>query len=316
MRILNTALTHRTVSKSSTREGDGEAGEVTLDFKWREESEDIFRLEFFDSEILEGRKIWQIFSWVVWQSEGARVCRPRNSVCFLLLLVLLLLLLLLLCLARAGGGLIFSPLIFLWGGGGVGNRREFFGFRPYSIIPIITWNPEYPPHSWSQAIIIRLYTFPSFSLKTITENTAVAFIREAYLTQEVHPWARITVAKVLLQIIILRYIYACLAPYFGSLNWSQLQGTTFTDLHLSLLCIPNNQMFLLLLFFDFHSFWGENDFTPSFFIHFFLLPKLGVKVGDGQQTTLALSRKGSIWPLELRLLTLTKRAQLPNVCHT
>ena len=114
----------------------------------------------------------------------------------------------------------------------------------------------------------------------------------------------------------LRYIYACLAPYFGSLNWSQLQGTTFTVLHLSLLCIPNNQMFLLLLFFDFHSFWGENDFTPSFFIHFFLLPKLGVKVGDGQHTTPALSRKGSIWPLELRLLTLTKRAQLPNVCHT
>ena len=63
-------------------------------------------------------------------------------------------------------------------------------------------------------------------------------------------------------------------------------------------------------------FWGENDFTPSFFIHFFLLPKLGVKDGDGQHTTPALSRKGSIWPLELRLLTLTKRAQLPNVCHT
>lgn len=41
---------------------------------------------------------------------------------------------------------------------------------------------------------------------------AVAFIREAYLTQEVHPWARITVAKVLLQSIILRYIYMHVLP--------------------------------------------------------------------------------------------------------
>ena len=112
-----------------------------------------------------GRKIWQIFSWVVWQSEGARVCRPRNSVCFLVVTVVVVVF------GPAGGGLIFSPLILFWGGeGGVGNRTEFFGFRPNSIIPIITWNPEYPPHSWSQAIITRLYTFTSFSLKTITAN--------------------------------------------------------------------------------------------------------------------------------------------------
>ena len=157
---------------------------------------------------------------------------------------------------------------FFLGGGGVGSFRGFFGFRPNSIIPIISWNPEYPPHPWSQAISIRLYTFTTFSLKTITANTAVAFMREAYLTQGVHSWARITVEMVLLQSIILRYIYTCLAPYVGSLNWSQLQGTTFTVfVHLSLLSIPNNWMFLLL-FFDFHSFWREHDFTPNFFIQF------------------------------------------------
>ena len=200
-------------------------------------------------------------------------------------------------------------------GGGVGRRREFFGFRPNSIISIISWNPEYPPHHWSQASSIRLYTFTTFSLETITANTAVAFIREAYLTQEVHSWARITVAKVLLQRIILRYIYTCLAPYFGSLNWSQLQGTTFTVLHWSLLCIPNNQRFCCCCFSIFIVFEGKMTSLPPFSSNFFLLPKLGVKIGDGQHTTPALSRKGSIWPLELRLLTLTKRAQLPNVCH-
>ena len=94
---------------------------------------------------------------------------------------------------------------FLGGGWDVGSRREFFGFRPNKIIPITSGNPEYPPHPWSQAS--RLYTFTTFSLKTITANTAVAFIREAYLTQEVHSWTRISVAKVLLQSIILRYIY-------------------------------------------------------------------------------------------------------------
>ena len=209
LRILNTALTHRTVSKSSTREGDGGAGEFTLDFKWREESEDIFRLDFF--------VVVNVVVVVV-------VFGP------------------------ARGGLIFSPLIFFFGGGGeeggVGNRTEFFGFRPNSIIPIITWNPEYPPHSWGQAIIIRLYTFTSFSLKTITANGG-----------SLYPWSlpdagssslgkdycsKGSAAKHNFTL----YIYACLAPYFGSLNWSQLQGTTFTVLHLSLLCIPNNQMFL------------------------------------------------------------------------
>ena len=33
---------------------------------------------------------------------------------------------------------------------------------------------------------------------------------------------------------------------------------------------------------------------PTFSSNFFLLPKLGVKIGDGQHTTPALSRKGSI----------------------
>ena len=136
LRILNTALTHRTVSKSSTREGDGGAGEVTLDFKWREESEDIFRLEFFDSEILGGRKIWQIFSWVVWQSEGARVCRPRNSVCFFVVTVVVVVVVF----GPAGGGLIFSPLIlFFWGGGGGGC------WKPYGIFWI---SPQFHhPHN-------------------------------------------------------------------------------------------------------------------------------------------------------------------------
>ena len=54
---------------------------------------------------------------------------------------------------------------------------------------------------------------------------------------------------------------------------------------------------------------------PTFSSNSFLLPKLGVNIGDGQHTTPALNRKGSTWPSELRLLTLTKRAQLPNVCH-
>ena len=102
---------------------------------------------------------------------------------------------------------------FFWGGGrgwDVGSRREFFGFRPNKIIPITSGNPEYPPHPWSQAS--RLYTFTTFSLKTITANTAVAFIREAYLTQEVHSWTRIAMAKVLLQSIILRYIYIHVLP--------------------------------------------------------------------------------------------------------
>ena len=54
---------------------------------------------------------------------------------------------------------------------------------------------------------------------------------------------------------------------------------------------------------------------PTFSSNFFLLTKLGVKIGDEQHTTPAPSRKGSICPSELRLLTLTKRAQLPNVCH-
>ena len=174
---------------------------------------------------------------------------------------------------RGRGGLIFSPLIllllfFFWGGGiVVESRREFFGSRPNSIIPIITWNPEYPPHPWSQAISIRLYTFTTFSLKTITANTAVAFIREAYLTQEVLSWARITVAKVLLESIILSYRHAYLAPYFKSLNSSKSQRTTFTVfVRLSPLCIPNNQMFCCC--FRFLCFWGENDFTPYFFIQF------------------------------------------------
>ena len=179
---------------------------------------------------------------------------------------------------RERGGLIVSPLNFFpfffflffggfflgGGGGGVGSRREFFGFRPNSIISIISWNPEYPPHPWSQASSIRLYTFTTFSLKTITANTAVAFIHEAYLTQEVHSWARITVAKVLLQRIILPYIYTCLAPYFGSLNWSQLQGTTFTVLHWSLLCIPNNQRFCFCCFSIFIVFEGKMTSLPPF----------------------------------------------------
>ena len=210
----------------------------------------------------------------------------------------------------------FFFLFFGRGGGGVGSRREFFGFRPNSIIPIISWNPEYPPHPWSQASSIRLYTFTTFSLKTITANTAVAFIREAYLTQVVHSWARITVAKVLLQRIILRYISTCLAPYVGSLNWSQLRGTTL----LQFLCIWASFLFQTVkcfccCFSIFIVFEGKMTSLTTFSSNFFLLPKLGVKIGDGQHTTPALSRKGSIWPSELRLLTLTKRAQLPNACH-
>ena len=152
---------------------------------------------------------------MVWQSEGARVCYrpPRSSVRYFFFF------------GRLRGGLIFSPLnffsffFFLFfflgggvGGGGVGGRREFFGFRPNKIIPKTSGNPEYMPHPWSQASSIRLYTFTTFSLKTITANTAVAFIREAYLTQEVHSWTAITVAKVLLQSIILRYIYVHVLP--------------------------------------------------------------------------------------------------------
>ena len=113
LRILNTALTQRTVSKSSTRERDGGAGEVTLDFKWREESEDIFRREFFDSEILGVRKFGK-YSLGWFDNLKVPACVDRV---ILFVFLLLLLLLLLLCLARAGGGLIFSPFFFFGGGG-------------------------------------------------------------------------------------------------------------------------------------------------------------------------------------------------------
>lgn len=63
------------------------------------------------------------------------MCRPRNSVCFFVVTVVVVVVVF----GPAGGGLIFSPLIlFLGGEGGVGNHTEFFGFRPNSIIPIIT----------------------------------------------------------------------------------------------------------------------------------------------------------------------------------
>ena len=38
----------------------------TRDFNWRGWSKDFFGFEIFDSRIILGTKIWQVFIWVAW----------------------------------------------------------------------------------------------------------------------------------------------------------------------------------------------------------------------------------------------------------